>query len=274
MIYRTVKGIRIPALGFGTFRLNGPEGEAAVRTALETGYRHIDTAIGYTNETEVGRAIAGSGISRDDIFITTKIWTTDLAPDAVERNAAESLKRLRTDRVDLLLIHWPNDAFPLGPTLAALARLRDEGRTRAIGVSNFPVALMKEAVERHGADLLTNQVEYHPFLNQKLVIDYAHAHGISVTAYLPVARGAVLEDPVLKAIGAAHGKSAAQVSIRWLLQQDGILAIPRSGKAEHIRANFEVFDFELSAEDMARIDALRGNRRFVDPDFAPAWDPA
>jgi 2,5-diketo-D-gluconate reductase B len=274
MIYRDIKGERIPALGFGTFHLRGPEGVKAIRTALEVGYRHLDTAIRYGNEAEVGQAIAESGIDRSEIFLATKLPHTDLAGGAVGERVAESLVRLGTDHVDLLLIHWPNPAVPLAETLAALDQVRAEGRTRRIGVSNFPVAWMKRAVEDCGADIFTNQVEYHPLLNQRPVLDYLRANGILLTAAVPLARGAVDGQPVLREIAGRHGKSTAQVTLRWLVQQSHVAAVPKSADPARIRANFEIFDFVLSAAEMAAIDALGRNLRLVDPAWAPRWDPA
>ncbi|WP_137389664.1 aldo/keto reductase [Rhodoligotrophos defluvii] len=274
MIYRTIKNTRIPALGFGTFGLNGAEGLAAIECALETGYRHIDAAIRYGNEAEVGQAIASSRVPREEIFLTTKIWYGDLTPQVIFDSTRESLDRLKTDFVDLLLIHWPSPDMDLGRVLDALAELQSEGLARNIGVANFPTALMRACVEDHGADLLTNQVEYHPFLNQSAVYDLCRRYGMLLTAYLPLARGAVMDDPVLQEIAESHGKSAAQVTLRWLLQQADVAAIPRSSKPEHIRSNFDVFDFALSEEEMARIGALRGGGRIVNVEWAPEWDPA
>ena len=273
MIFRSIRGTRIPALGFGTFGLTGPEGEAAIEYALEVGYRHLDAAIRYGNEVEVGRAIRTSGIAREDIFLTGKIWFTDLADGTLQRHAQESLDRLATDHVDLLLIHWPNEAIDLAETLRALGAVKAAGRARHIGVANFPTALMRRCVEELGAELFTNQVEYHPFLDQDTVLGLCRRYGMLLTAYIPLARGAVAHDPVLAEIGAAHGKTAAQVALRWLLQQPDVAAIPRSGRRERIRENFDVFDFALSGEEMRRIDALRGDRRIVNVDWAPQWDP-
>jgi 2,5-diketo-D-gluconate reductase B len=270
-----VKGAHVPALGFGTWQLSGPACTQAVLTALEVGYRHIDTAEMYGNEREVGAALRDSGLRRREIFLTTKVWHDHLRPHELRRAATASLERLGTDQVDLLLIHWPNPEVPLAESLDALRELCDEGRTRFVGVSNFTVALLKEAVERHGADLLGNQVEYHPFLPQNAVLGYLRAQGMMLTAYCPLAQGRVRDDTTLNKIGKKHGKTGTQVALRWLLEQDGVAAIPKSRSDEHIRANFNVFDFELSQEDMAAIDGLSAaNQRFVNPSWAPAWDPA
>ncbi len=270
-----LKGARVPALGFGTWQLTGAGCTRAVLTALEVGYRHVDTAEMYGNEKEVGAAIHESGLRRRDIFLTTKVWYEHLRHDQLKRAAAASLERLGTDYVDLLLIHWPNLDVPLAESLDALRELRDEGKARFIGVSNFTVALLKEAVDRHAADLVCNQVEYHPLLPQNAVLGFLRAHGMMLTAYSPLARGQLRDDPTLNRIGEKHGKSATQVALRWLMEQDGVAAIPRSGSERHIRANLDIFDFELSQEDMAAIDGLgAGNQRFVDPSWAPEWDAA
>ena len=266
------RGARILALGLGTWQMSGETCREAVREALALGYRHLDTAQMYDNEADVGAGLEAAGVPREEVFLTTKVWMDQLAPQALKTAAAESLKRLRTDYVDLLLIHWPNPEVPLGESLGAMAELRDAGRVRHIGVSNFNVALMREAMEDHGAEIICNQVEYHPFLSQRPVLDYARARGAAVTAYCPLARGEAAGDPTLERIAAKHGKTSAQVALRWLLQQDGVAAIPKAAKSEHLRANLEVFDFALDDDDLAAIDRLPGDRRQIDPGWAPAWD--
>jgi 2,5-diketo-D-gluconate reductase B len=272
MIYCSIKGETIPALGFGTYHLRGPEGVKAIRYALEVGYRHLDTAIRYENEAEVGQAIAESGIDRSAIFLTTKLRYVDLARDDVRKRTAESLVRLRTDHVDLLLVHWPNETIALAETMAALAEVQALGQARHIGVSNFPTAWLRRAIEECGADIFTNQIEYHPFLRQDAVLDYVRARGMLLTAAVPLARGAVDDAPLLQEIAAAHGKSPAQVTLRWLVQQSHVAAIPKSSRPERIRSNFEIFDFALTADEVAAINALSENRRLVNPQWAPAWD--
>ena len=226
-----LNGVKVPALGFGTWNLSGATCRRMVDHALGLGYRHIDTATIYGNEVEVGQGIRDSGVPRGDIFLTTKVWSSSLAADAVKASAEESLRALGTDYVDLLLIHWPNPSVPLAETLGALADVRARGLTRRIGVSNFPVVLMEETVETLGADILANQVEYHPYLSQNRVLAYCRAHGITLTAYSPVARGRVNTDPVLADIGARHGKTPAQVALRWLIEQDNVSIIPKGGEA-------------------------------------------
>lgn len=270
--FKTIKGSRVPALGLGTFELTGDAGIAAIRSAIEIGYRHIDTAIRYGNEREVGTALRASGLPREDLFVTTKIWFDSLAPEEVERCTAESLDRLQLDHVDLLLVHWPTSDVPLGETLTAFAEQKAKGRTRRIGVSNFPTALLHEAIDVHGADLFCNQVEYHPFLSQDKVLSVLRRHDMLLTAYQPIARGKVFETPLLNEIGRKHGKSPAQISLRWLIQQENVAAIPRSSKVEHMRSNFEIFDFELDPDEMAAIDALRGDFRVAKLAWEPDWD--
>ena len=275
MKYLDIKGARVPALGLGTWELSGRACFEAVRHALDLGYRHIDTAQMYGNETEVGWAVRGSGFTCDQIFLTTKLAPGNYAAAAVERSTEESLRRLATDHVDLLLIHWPTGEVPLGETLGALAALRQAGKARCIGVSNFNVALLREAVETHGAELLCNQVEYHPYLSQHAVLAAVRQHGLMLTAYSPLARGRVQRDAALTAIGRKYGKSPTQVALRWLLDQDGVAAIPKAASRAHLAANLAVFDFALGAADRAQIDALRAGYRVVDPaGWAPDWDPA
>ena len=266
------RGARIPALGLGTWQMRGETCREAVRQALALGYRHLDTARMYDNEADVGAGLEAADVPREKVFLTTKVWMDQLAPRALKAAAAESLERLRTDYVDLLLIHWPNPEAPLADSLGAMAELREAGRVRHIGVSNFNVALMRQAMEDHGADIVCNQVEYHPFLSQRAVIDYARARGAAVTAYCPLARGEVAGDPTLKEIAAKHGKTPAQVALRWLVQQDGVAAIPKAASSEHLRSNLEVFDFALDGDDLAAIDRLPGDGRQIDPGWAPDWD--
>jgi 2,5-diketo-D-gluconate reductase B len=269
----SVKNVNIPALGFGTWALSGDVAYRATRMALDLGYRHIDTAQIYGNEAEIGRAIRDSGLPRGDIFLTTKIAPSNLRADAVRRSHEESLKRLSLDQVDLLLVHWPNAGIPLGETLAALAALRDAGETRAIGVSNFTVALLEEAIERHHADIICNQVEYHPFLSQRSLHAAMQRRGLMLTAYAPVARGRVFRDPTLAAIGKKYGKSAGQVALRWLLDQEKVCAIPKAARREHAAANIDIFDFHLVPEDRAAIDALAEGERLVEwGGYTPDWD--
>ncbi len=213
-------------------------------------------------------------MARDAIFLTTKIAPDNLAAKDVTRSLAASLDALATDHVDLLLIHWPSATVKMGETLRAMNAAKAEGKVRHIGVSNFTVAQMREAIEVNGSEIFCNQIEYHALIGQSRVIDFARAHGIMVTAYCPLARGRIADQPALTAIAERHGKSAAQVALRWLIQQDGVAAIPRSSKREHIAANFALFDFALSESEMVEIGKLRGDARVVSPGFAPEWDAA
>lgn len=268
-----VKNVTVPALGFGTWALSGNEAYQATRMVLDLGYRHIDTAQIYGNESEIGRAIRDSRLPRDQIFLTTKIAPGSLRKADVRRSHEESLKRLGLDQVDLLLIHWPNASIPLGETLEALTALRDQGKTRSIGVSNFTVALLKETVEHYGAEIVCNQVEYHPFLPQRRLIEAMRQYGLMLTAYAPVARGRVFRDKTLAAIGKKYGKSGGQVALRWLLDQDKVAAIPKAGKREHAEQNLAIFDFHLSPEDREAIDTLAEGDRMVEwAGYTPRWD--
>jgi 2,5-diketo-D-gluconate reductase B len=267
-----LQGRPMPVLGLGTWQLTGAACERALRSALEIGYRHIDTAEMYGNEGDIGRALVSAQVARADLFITTKIWTNHLRARDVGPTVEGSLRKLRTDYVDLLLIHWPNPSVPVGETLGAMQKLQAAGKTRAIGVSNFPVALMREAVETHRMPVACNQVEYHVRLDQQPVLEYARRHHIAVVAYCPLGRGRLVDHPVLTRIGRKHGKSAAQVALRWLIEQPGVAAIPKSASERNLRANFEIFDFALDGEDHAAIAGLRAKERIVDMGIGPAWD--
>jgi 2,5-diketo-D-gluconate reductase B len=247
--------------------MKGEVCERAVRTALELGYRHIDTAEMYANEAEIGRAVKASGVPREQIFITTKLWNTHLAARDVGPTLDASLTRLATDYVDLLLIHWPTEDVPLKETLPAMIEAKAAGKAKAIGVSNFTVPMMREAIETIGAPIVCNQLEYHALLDQRPALDYARKHKIAVTAYCPLARGGLVDNPTLKRIGAGYGKSAAQVALRWLVQQPGVAAIPKASRPENLAANFQVFDFALTSGEMDEISRLRNNSRVVPPDW-------
>jgi len=263
-----IQGTTVPKLGFGTWEILGRDCEEAVADALEIGYRHIDTAQAYDNETEVGKAIAASGISRKELWLTTKLWREEYG--RVRESAQESLERLQVSCIDLLLLHWPNDDVPLDATLDALAGLREEGLIKHFGVSNFPAGMLRAALGM--APIFTDQVEFHPFLGQDELVELAAERDFMVTAYSPLARGKVLEDETLRAIGEAHGKTAGQVALRWLLDKPNVSTIPKASSHERRVENFEVFDFELSDEQRAQIDALPKDERVIDPGFAPDWN--
>ncbi|XHE12485.1 aldo/keto reductase [Agrobacterium deltaense] len=267
-------GASIPALGFGTFRIPGPDVLRIVPHALKAGFRHIDTAQIYGNEAEVGEAIAGSGVARGEIFLTTKVWVENYKHDAFLASVDESLRKLKTNYVDLLLLHWPSDAVPLAEQIGALNDVRDAGKVRHIGVSNFNTTLMTEAVSLSKAPIVTNQIEYHPYIDQDVVIAAAKAACMSVTGYYGMADGKVFADPVLKDIAASRGKSVAQVVLRWLMQQQGVVALSKTVSEARVDENLAIFDFTLSADDMAAIRALaKPDGRIVSPDgLAPVWD--
>ncbi|MGK9169841.1 aldo/keto reductase [Inquilinus limosus] len=272
----TANGAEIPALGFGTFRMNGPDTVRMVRHVLSLGYRHIDTAQIYGNEAEVGEGLAASGVARNDVFLTTKVWVSNYRRDAFLRSVDESLAKLRTDHVDLLLLHWPNQDVPLAEQIGALNEVRTAGKVRHIGISNMTTALMAEAASLSEASLVTNQVEYHPYLDQSAILAAARKAGMSVTAYYAMADGKVIGDPVIKAIAARRGRTEAQVVLRWLVQQPGVVALSKTVSEARAAANLAIFDFELSAEEMAAIHALtRPAGRLVSPEgLAPVWDAA
>jgi diketogulonate reductase-like aldo/keto reductase len=268
----TANGATIPMLGLGTWQLNGSVGSRIVEQALKLGYRHLDCALIYGNEKEVGEGLHASGVKREDIFITTKVPHTELAPPALERAVKQSLANLRVSDVNLLLIHWPNPQIPLAETLGAMGKMKKEGYARHIGISNFTVALIEEAVKLSSEPLVTNQIEWHPYLDESKVKAECDKHGIAVTAYCPIARGRAVGDEVLTAVGNKYGKTAGQVSLRWLIQK-GAIVIPRTSKVERLTENMSIFDFELSADDMARIDALsKPAGRVVSVGWAPKWD--
>lgn len=271
MRFVEANGARIPALGLGTWELHSATARA-VEQALRLGYRHIDTAQIYENERGVGDGLRASRVPRSEVFITTKVWTTHFAPNDLERSVKESLSRLRLNDIDLLLLHWPNPQVPLAETLGALAHAKTMGLTRHIGVSNFTVALIEEAVATCTEPLVCDQVEYHPYLDQTRVIDACEARGLALVAYSPIAKGRVKNDRLLTAIAKRYGKTQAQVCLRWLIQQ-GAVAIPRTSKVERLSENIDIFDFALSDDEMNEIFAM-GSRdgRIVDFGFAPDWD--
>jgi 2,5-diketo-D-gluconate reductase B len=266
------QGIRLPRLGLGTFRMQGDVCRAAVESALGLGYRHIDTAEMYGNEDAIGPAIAASGVARADLHVTTKVWNENLAPDAIRKAFETSLKKLRLDHVDLYLVHWPARSMNLPAMFDTLVKLKQEGRTRAIGVANFNIALLKTVVEEIKAPIACNQIEYHIMLDQTPIRKYLAAKSIPLVAYCPLAQGRAASDQTLMAIGRKHGASAAQVALKWLLDQDGVAAIPKASRAESQQANLDALKVKLDDEDRKAIAGLPKNQRFVNPGFAPAWD--
>jgi 2,5-diketo-D-gluconate reductase B len=265
-------GISLPRLGLGTFRMQGETCRAAVESALGLGYRHLDTAEMYGNEEAIGGAIGASGVARKDLHVTTKVWNENLAPDAIRRAFDASLKKLRLDQVDLYLVHWPAPRMNLPAMFEALMKLKEEGRTRAIGVANFTTALLKTVVEEIKAPIACDQVEYHVMLDQSPLRKYLAAKSIPLVAYCPLAQGRAASDETLARIGKKHNASAAQVALKWLLDQDGVAAIPKASRAESQKANLDALNVRLDDEDRKAIAALPKNMRCVNPGFAPAWD--
>lgn len=267
-------GARIPLVGLGTWELRGRTCARAVEQALRLGYRHIDTAQMYENEREVGEGLRASGVRRGEVCITTKIWPAYFSPPELERATKECLARLRLSEVDLLLLHWPNPQIPLAETVGALCKVKRAGLARHIGVSNFNTRLLAEANRLTTEPLVCNQVEMHPYLDQSKVVAACRQYGMAVIAYSPIAKGNVRHDPVLSAIARAHGKTAAQVCLRFLVQQ-GIPVIPRTTKVERLSENKDIFDFELSTDEMAQIGGLAGPEgRLLNFAYSgtPQWD--
>lgn len=266
------QGIRLPRLGLGTYRMQGDVCRAAVESALALGYRHIDTAEMYANEDAIGAAIASAGVPRSELHVTTKVWNENLAPDAMRRAFDTSLKKLRLDVVDLYLVHWPKSGMHLPSMFETLMTFREEGRARAIGVANFNIALLKTVVEELQAPIACNQIEYHVMLDQSKVKRYMDSKSIPLVAYCPLAQGRAASDETLLAIGKKHGAGAAQVALKWLLDQDGVAAIPKASRRESQQANLEALKLSLDDEDRRRIAGLPKDKRFVAPGFSPAWD--
>ena len=266
------QGIDLPRLGLGTYRMQGDNCRAAVESALGLGYRHIDTAEMYGNEDAVGAAIATSGVVRKDLHVTTKVWHENLAPDAIRRAFDASLKKLRLDHVDLYLVHWPSRTMNLAAVFETLEKLRADGKTRAIGVCNFNLALLRKTVDEIKAPIACNQIEYHVMLDQTAVRSYLAKKNIPVVAYAPLAQGRAASNETLMTIARKHGATAAQVALKWLLDQDGVAAIPKASRAESQQANIDALKLQLDDDDRREIEALPKTQRFVNPPFAPAWD--
>lgn len=264
----TKKSMTIPKIGLGTYKITGNEGMKSIQNALEIGYRHIDTARMYENEGEVGQAIQNSSVDRESVFITTKIWPSDFRQ--LIAKTEDSLKQLKTDRIDLLLLHWPSDTESNKIGTDLLHEAWEKGYAKNIGVSNFNIDQLKQA--RSQAAIVCNQVEYQPYLSQEKMLDYLRSEDMFLTAYRPLAMGKVMDDQVLLEIASNHNKTISQVVLRWLIQQDDIVMIPKSFSAERQKENLHVFDFELSAEEMNRIFKLSRNERLTNPEQAPKWD--
>jgi len=268
MTYANAQGTSVPALGFGTYRLQGAECVEGVTHALTLGYRHLDTAQSYENEAEVGKGIAASGVPRADVFLVSKLRPSNY--DRAEEATLNSLAALGTEYLDLMLLHWPKDADTVSRALESLARLQREGAVRHVGVSNFPTALVAAANEV--TRVFCNQVEYHPFLAQTKVLDQAERLDMIVTAYRPLAKGLLGAEPALREIGARHDKTPEQVTLRWLLQQPRVTTIPKSANPGRRAENWNVFDFELSDAEMAAVSRLARGQRLVGADGDVEWD--
>ncbi|MUO78842.1 aldo/keto reductase [Agrobacterium vitis] len=269
----TAHGAHIPALGLGVFRMSDEEVEKVVPAALEAGFRHFDTAHIYQNEAALGRALQAAGARRDDLFLTTKVWVDNYDPVKFGASVEESLDKLKVDRVDLLLLHWPADKIAIGDQIDMLNAVQAAGKTRFIGVSNQNITQLKESLARSKAPIVTNQIELHPYLDQRVMAEAAKAAGVAITTYFGMADGKVPGDPLLQEIGRKHGKSAAQVGLRWSIQQ-GFVVLSKTAKPERVAENFAVFDFQLSADEMASISKLaRPDGRLVSPPgLAPDWN--
>jgi diketogulonate reductase-like aldo/keto reductase len=265
-------GARIPTIGLGTMTLKGDVCVQAVKSALQMGYRHLDTAWFYGNEKENGEGLRQSGVKREEVLICTKVRETHLEPDKFRLSLAESLANLQLPYVDLLLIHWNNKDIPFKTSIGALCQAKKDGLAKHVGVANFSTKMLDEAWAVTSEPLVCNQIEVHPFINQDKVLAASKKHGMAVVAYVPIARGKVPGAEVIERIGKAHNKTSAQVSLRYLVQL-GCCAIPRSANPEHLKENLDVFDFSLSDAEMAELKALNAtNMRVVNPPHAPAWD--
>jgi diketogulonate reductase-like aldo/keto reductase len=266
-------GAAIPAIGFGTWPMRGETCAQMVGEALKIGYRHIDTAQGYQNEADVGAGIASSGVPAGEIFVTTKVTPERASAKELVKSVEASLRKLRRDQVDLLLVHWPNPRIPVGETIAALCDARRRGLARNIGISNYTIALTEAALLVASEPIVASQIEYHPLVDQTRILATLRQHGLAIIAYCPIALGRVVGNPVIEAVARSHGRTAVQVTLRWLIQQGDVAAIPKSSNAARARENFGVFDFALSEAEMAEIATLRRPEHLVnDRSLVPAWD--
>ncbi|MBV6824156.1 aldo/keto reductase [Pseudomonas sp. PD9R] len=266
------QGLNMPKLGLGTWPMLGEECTHAVEQALALGYRHIDTAAAYNNEDAVGQALANSPTPRDQIHLTTKVWWDQLQPDSMRHSMDRSLKALRSEYVDLFMIHWPTTDWDLPRTIETLVSIKEQGLARNIGVANFPLPLLRKVVEELGAPLSAIQVEYHVLLGQNALLDYARQHELALTAYSPLARNKVSDVPQIRQIAAKHGVLPTQVALKWLLDQPNVAAIPKASSEANQLANLAALHVQLDDEDRALIASLSKRERLVSPDFAPAWD--
>lgn len=267
-----MSGQTLPPVGLGTFAMTGlDECREAVATALELGYRHIDTAQMYDNEEYVGDGLAQAAVPREDVFLATKVLGDNLAYDDVIESTEASLHRLGVDSFDLLYVHWPRKAYDPAETLAAFDDLHDDGKVDRVGLCNFTPSLLDEALDHLEVPLFAHQVEFHPFIDQSELLEYAQTHGHYLVAYSPLAKGQVFEEPEISAIAEKHGATEAQVSLAWLRSKENVVAIPKSSNPTHLQQNLEAVDVNLDQDDIERIDAIERSERIVDPDDAP-WN--
>ncbi len=272
MDYVKREGQWIPKLGFGTFNLTGREAVGVLEFALDVGYRHFDTAQMYENEDVIDQVIGNTSVPRERLFVTTKVWGTNLSKDRFLPSVERSLKNLNQDYVNLLLLHWPNKDIPLEESLEQLQIAQQKGYCKLIGVSNFNIDLL-EKVEKLGVKIHCNQFENHVFLDQRALIEKTRSMGCFITSYAPIAKGQVADEPVLQHIAKKHKVTAAQVALRWLVEQEDVVAIPKSSQLIRIKQNFDVFNFHLEEDEIAEIRKLKErNLRLIDPEFAPKWD--
>jgi diketogulonate reductase-like aldo/keto reductase len=269
------KGAGIPCIGFGTYSMGGLQLSRILAQALRAGFRHIDTAQAYDNEDAVGAGIAMSGIRRDDVFITTKVWVSNYPKERFDHSVDQSLRDLKTDYIDLLLLHWPSETVRLEEQIGLLNQAVQAGKVLSIGVSNFNKNLFERAVEASDIPLATNQIEYHPYLNQSTLVASARDAGAAITAYCAMAVGRVFHEPVLRAIAQKYGRTVSQIVLRWLVQQDGLVTLSRTTHEQRIAENLTIFDFTLEEEDMKRIFGLADpmGRIVAPPNLSPKWDP-
>ena len=262
---------QIPQLGLGTFKLQGTSGTRAIESALQMGYRHLDTAAMYGNHNEVGQALTNSGINRADVWITSKVWRDALTYDNVLKECDRALSELKTDHLDLYLIHWPNEDIPIADTLGAFGRLLDEGKIKNAGVANFTVARLKRTLPIAEFPITMNQVEYHPYLNQERLLAFCTENNITLTAYCPIARGDVTNDPIFQNLARVHSKTPTQIALRWLLQKN-IVAIPKSGNPNRQQENLDVFGWTLNEDEMTQINTIQKHNRLLDLPAAAFWE--
>ncbi|MEM6800464.1 MAG: aldo/keto reductase [Bacteroidota bacterium] len=267
-----IKGAEIPVIGMGTYTITGSKGAELIASALEMGYTYLDSAQMYGNEGDVAEGIRLAGADREDVFVLTKVHPENLYAEKFLPSVEESLRKLKLEYVDVLLIHWPNPKLAVEKAIEGLMQAQLKGHTKHIGLSNFNIQMVDTALNM-GAEIVTNQVEYHPFLNQSKLYTFLKEKGISLTAYSPLAKGEVVGNPILKEIAQRYSKTEAQVALRWLIEQEDVIAIPRSSSLDRLAANLEVFDFWLSEEDTAAVDSLQAaGKRLIDWQYSPEWD--